>query len=289
MDIGTKEGMKVTLVGLVVNVVLVGAKFWAGVVGSSQALIADALHSISDLVTDVIVLAGLKLGRKQADKDHHFGHARFETLAALGVGLGLVAAAVFIGKDSVMAIYHHEEHHPTWLAVAIAFGSVLAKELLYRYTIIVGRSIKSRAMEANAWHHRSDALSSAAVLAGVLAAQLNPDWHILDSVAALAVSVLIIKVAFELMLGALKELSDASPPPEVVQKMLACASAVDGVEQVHDLKARILGGSFQVELHVVVNSQLSVRGGHRIAKEVESCLLRDIENITQIIIHVDPD
>jgi len=283
-----RAGERITLAGVLVNLVLIIIKLLAGFLGHSQALIADALHSISDLFTDAVVLAGLKIGRKPADEDHPFGHARFETLASTIVGFILVALAIYIGFDSAHKIYHHEDYQPAPITVAAAALSILMKEVLYRFTIKIGRAIKSNAVIANAWHHRSDALSSIAVLFGVGAAQLNHQWHILDSYAALLVSILILKVGYDIGREAVMELTDTSPDKKMLDRMKHCALHVSGVMNVHDLKARKLGGQLQMELHIVVNGDQTVTAGHRIAKEVESCLLEEIKELERVIIHVDP-
>jgi len=278
----------VTLIGVAVNAFLIIIKLLAGLFGHSQALIADAIHSVSDLFTDAVVLLGLKIGRKAADEGHPFGHARFETLASAIVGLALTAAAIFIGFEAARNIYFHVEYHPTWLAVAVAAFSILIKEALYQYTIRVGRNIKSMVVTANAWHHRSDALSSVAVLAGVIGAQIRPGWHILDSYAALVVTVLILKVGLEIIYNAFRELTDTAPGPEVLNEVRRCAQSVPGVFGVHDLKVRTSGGLMQMEVHITIDGQQTVAEGHRIAKEVEACLVRDLDNLFQVIVHVDP-
>ena len=181
----SRQGRNITLIGAVVNLFLIAIKFVAGLFGHSQALIADAVHSVSDLFTDAVVLLGLRMGRKGPDQDHHFGHARYETLASTFVGATLVVVAAYLGLSAAFDIFHHTESHPTLVTVGAAGLAIILKEVLYRYTIHVGRRIKSAAIQANAWHHRSDALSSVAVLLGVGGAQINPDWHILDAYAAL--------------------------------------------------------------------------------------------------------
>jgi len=285
----TREGIYVTLVGVIVNVVMIASKLLGGILGHSQALIADAAHSVSDLFTDAVVLLGLKAGRKAADQDHPFGHARLETLSSSVVGLFLIGAALYIGVTSALSIYGHTESHPTWLAVGIAGFSILAKEALYRYTVQVGRRIRSPAIMATAWHHRSDALSSVAVLVGVGAAKIRPGWHILDAYAALIVSFLILKVGFETLWRSMQELTDTAPEPEVLEKMGRFVRRIDGVLGHHDLRVRTSGGFYQMEVHIVVDGSLTVVEGHRIAKEVESRLKEEIGALSQVIIHVDPD
>ncbi|MEJ2024643.1 MAG: cation diffusion facilitator family transporter, partial [Deltaproteobacteria bacterium] len=218
-----KEGRTVTLVGALVNGVLIVIKFGAGILGQSQALIADAVHSLSDLVTDLIVFVGLKMGRKAPDEKHQFGHARIETLASSLVGVALIATAIFIGIKASLAIYLHTESHPTKLALIGALVSILLKEWLYHYTLRVGRRAKSRLIVANAWHHRSDSLSSVAVVLGVGGSLVHPSWHALDSYAALLVSFFILKVGLETLWDSLREFTDTAPPPEVMETIRTCA------------------------------------------------------------------
>jgi cation diffusion facilitator family transporter len=273
----------------VANAVLIGFKLAGGILGHSQALIADAAHSVSDLFTDAVVLVGLKAGRRAADHDHPFGHARYETLSSGVVGIFLMGAALYLGVEAGSSIYHRAEYHPTWLALGAAGLSIVVKEALYRYTAHVGRRIKSPVIMANAWHHRSDALSSVAVFFGVAGARINPAWHVLDACAALIVSLLILKVGIEILWRSIQELTDKAPPPETLDKIGRCIRGVDGVLGHHDLRVRTSGGLYQMEAHVVVDGSLTVIEGHGIAKSVELCLKDEIEDLSQVIIHVDPD
>lgn len=282
------EGSSVTLIGAVANGLLILLKFAAGIFGHSQALIADAVHSISDLVTDVVVLVGLRVGRKEPDDKHHFGHARLETLSSAVIGLALVGTALYLGLEASMNIYHHTEYHPTSLALIGAGLSIAVKEALYHYTVRAGRKIQSQLVIANAWHHRSDAFSSVAVLLGVAGTLINPDWHILDSFAALLVSFFIVKVGLNIIADCIGEFTDAAPKTEELNKIEACICGVEGVIDMHDLRVRTSGGRIQMETHIVVNGQLTVNQGHRIAKRVERCLNEEIENLDRVIVHVDP-
>jgi cation diffusion facilitator family transporter len=236
-----------------------------------------------------VVLVGIKAGRKEADLDHPFGHGRYETLSSAVVGLFLIGAALYIGAEAALGIYRGTEYHPTWLALAAAGLSIGVKEALYRYTAHVGKRIKSPVIMANAWHHRSDALSSVAVFIGVAGATIHPAWHVLDAYAALIVSLLIIKVGVEILWRSMQELTDTAPEPEVLEKIQACIRSVDGVLGHHDLKVRSSAGMYQMEAHIVVDGSLTVIKGHRIAKEVELCLKEEIEGLNQVIIHMDPD
>ena len=283
-----RAGRKVTLIGIFVNAFLILLKFFAGIFGGSQALIADAVHSISDLFTDAVVLLGIKIGRKPPDKEHHFGHARIETLASAIVGLALIGTAVYLGIDAAVNIQRHTEYHPTGIALIGAGVSIALKEALYRYTVLIGRRIKSQLIVANAWHHRSDALSSVAVLLGVTGTLINPSWHILDALAALIVSFFIIKVGFDILRKTLREFTDTAPRPEILETLMQLSRAVEGVMDAHDLRVRISGGFYQAEIHIVVDGQLTVVEGHRIAKTVERCLAEEMDDLDRIIVHVDP-
>jgi len=282
------SGRSVTIVGALVNIFLIISKGLAGVFGHSQALIADAIHSISDLFTDVVVLLGLRYGRRAPDAEHHFGHARIETMASTIVGMALIGTAVYIGKDAALNIYQHTEYHPKGVAVFAAAIAVALKEALYHFTVHAGRRIKSQLLVANAWHHRSDAFSSVAVLLGVTVAYFKPAWHILDSYAALLVSFFIIKIGYEIIIKTINEFTDAAPKGEILDKIKKCAMSVDGVVDVHDLRARISGSVFQMEIHISVDGRLTVLEGHRIAKAAEKRIAEQIEDIGSVIVHVDP-
>ena len=284
-----QAGRKVTLYGVGVNAALIIIKFSSGVFGNSHALIADAVHSFSDFFTDIVVLVGLKIGRKGPDEGHPFGHARIETLASAVVGIALIATAFYLGIKAAWNIYYHGEHHPSGLALSGAGLSVILKEGLYHFTIRMGRRIKSQLIIANAWHHRSDALSSVAVFLGVGAAILNPEWHILDSFAALLVSFFIVKVGLQIMGKSLHEITDAAPGSEVMTKIRGCVLSVDGVLDIHDLRVRISGGLYQMETHITVDGRITVTEGHGIANEIEKCLTEEVEDIDRVIVHVDPD
>ena len=283
-----KAGRRVTFIGALLNGLLICLKFLAGTLGQSQALIMDAIHSVSDLFTDTIVLIGLRIGRKAPDETHHFGHARLETLASAVVGAALMATATYLGIKALWSIYIQNAHHPKSIALVAAVISIIFKEGLYHYTIHTGKRIKSPVVIANAWHHRSDALSSVAVLIGVAGAKLNPNWLILDACAAFVVSIFIIKVGFDIFKNAMREFTDMAPDSAIMDQIRECIRSVRGVIEVHDLRVRTSGGLHQMEAHIVVDGQLTVSQGHRIAKVVESCLLEEVPDLFQVIIHVDP-
>ena len=283
------QGLKVTYVGMVVNVLLVAIKLWVGIVSRSQALVADGVHSISDLVSDVVVIVGLRMGRKEEDSDHPWGHARIESIASMMVGFLLLIVAIGIAWSALTSVYLHEESHASLWTIFAALVSVLSKEALYWYTVFVGRRIKSPAVIGNAWHHRSDALSSVAVLFGVGAAYINPDWHIADPLAALVVTFFIFKVGYRLVRDTLRELVDTAPDAAIVAQLRENAANIDGVRKVGDVRARHSGAQIFVEIHIAVDPHITVEQGHAIAENVERSLLDDISDVTRVITHVDPD
>lgn len=283
-----RSGRSITWIGFWVNLCLIVVKFLAGWLGRSRALLADAVHSASDLLTDGVALLGISIGRKEADEKHHFGHARIETLASALVGASLIATAVYIAKDAAVNIHLQTASRPTGLALTGAVLSIACKEVLYHYTIRVGKRIRSRLILVNAWHHRSDALSSVAVFLGVLGSRMHPDLYMLDAYAAIVVSFFIVKVGLNAIGDSLKEFTDTAPDPQTVDCITECIRRTHGVQGLHDLRIRSAGGRYQMEAHIEVDGKLSVKEGHRIAKHAEACLLDEVRDIERVIIHVDP-
>lgn len=283
------SGLLVTWVGLVANILLVIGKIAAGLAARSQALVADGVHSLSDLFTDAVVLVGLKLGRREEDENHPFGHARIETISGIVIGAILFVVGLGIAYNALTSIYEHKMAAPGLLAIIVAMLSILLKEVLYRYTLHVGQKIKSLALISNAWHHRSDALSSVAVLIGVTAAYIKPEWHLADAYAALVVTFFIVRVSLRLTWDGLKQVVDTAPDRAVLDQLVQAALRIDGVREVHDLRARYSGSQIFVEMHVVVDPNLSVREGHYIASAVRARLVNEVSDVTRVIIHIDPE
>jgi cation diffusion facilitator family transporter len=283
-----RAARSVTLAGAALNSLLILLKFSAGIMGKSQALIADAVHSVSDLATDAVVLFGLRIGGKSPDEEHPFGHARIETLASAILGLALIVTALYLGVKAAFDIYLHEEYFPTNIALVGAVVSIITKEALYHYTVYIGHRIKNQLVVANAWHHRSDALSSVAVLLGVIGTRINPAWYMLDSFAAGLVSFFIVRVGLRILGNSLREFTDTAPKVDTLDSIRHCARNVEGVLDIHDLRVRTAGGLYQMEIHITVHGHIPVVDGHSIAKEVERCLSEDIEGIDRVIVHVDP-
>jgi cation diffusion facilitator family transporter len=274
---------------MAVNLGLFLLKITAGWLGRSQALMADGVHSLSDLLSDVVVLLGLKWGRQEEDETHPFGHARIETISGMLIGLLLVGTGVALAYRSISAIYYHTESSPGMSAIIAAAISIGVKEGLYWYTLRVGRRIKSLALIANAWHHRSDALSSIAVLVGVTGAYLSPAWAMADAYAALLVTFFVAKIGAELIWSAAKEVIDTAPDRKVMAELATTALEVEGVRQTHDIRARLSGGRIFAEVHIVVDPDLTVQAGHEIADNVKQRLLQGVAGMARVIVHVDPD
>lgn len=283
-----QDARKVTIVGAVVNVVLSVVKILAGWLGSSHALIADGIHSLSDLATDAVVLLAAKHGAQDADEEHPYGHGRIETLATVVLGVVLILVAIGIGYDAIRRLFDPESlPQPGMLALWAAIISVLAKEVLYHYTVAVARKLRSNLLRANAWHHRSDAVSSIVVVAGVLGSMAGLTY--LDGVASVAVAVMVAKIGWELGWHSVHELVDRGLEQEDIAAIREKIMAVDGVRAMHDLRTRRMGGNAFVDVDVLVDPSLTVSEGHRISEEVLKRLHSEIDGVIDVTVHVDPE
>lgn len=280
---------KVTLVGLVTNVFLAFLKTLLGFIGQSQALIADGVHSMADLISDLIVLVAAKQASRKADEEHPYGHGRFETVAEVALGSFLVAVAAGILIDALTRIYEPERLlSPTWFALVAAIVSILANEALFQYTFRVAKKIKSKLLTANAWHHRSDAISSVIAVVGIAGAMAG--FPMLDAIAAIGVSLLIAKVGWDITWRSLRELVDTALDPEKVEEIKNVILSVDGVKAVHSLRTRSVGSNALVDVHIlVVNSKMSVSEGHQISERVMRQLISEVEEVTDVTVHIDPE
>ncbi len=279
---------RVTLVGVAVNISLALLKFVLGVVGHSQALVADAAHSLSDLGTDLILLLGVRYWTAPADENHPYGHKRLETMVSAAIGLLLAGAAVGIGYRAIASFGDPDRVAPSWIAFIGALLSILFKEGLYRWTVAAGRRVRSPALEANAWHHRTDAVSSLPVALSVVLAIFHPAWGFVDQLAALLVTAFLLNAAWHIFINACAELTDRSAPPGDRQEILRLSQEVDGVREVHALRTRLSGGGTQVDLHVLVDGDLSVRDGHGIAGAVKGRLLDEGPGVLDVVVHIEP-
>lgn len=288
-----KEIYKVTLVGGAVNVVLLVFKFVAGILGHSAAMVADAVHSLSDFVTDVIVLVFVRISSKPKDKSHDYGHGKYETLAMTIIGVALLAAAIGIIYGGAVKIADwlggQQLEAPGMLALWAALLSIVLKEAVYRYSMVKARQLNSQAVEANAWHHRSDALSSVGTAIGIGGAIfLGQRWTVLDPVASVIVGAFIVKVAVELLSRGIGDLLEQSLPDEIESEILQLATTVEGIAEPHDLRTRRIGNHYAIELHILVDGDIPLREAHDRASEVEELLKSHYGEDTHVVVHVEP-
>lgn len=288
-----REIYRVTLVGGVVNVVLLLFKFVAGIVGHSAAMVADAVHSLSDFVTDVIVLVFVHISGKPQDKSHDYGHGKYETLAMTLIGMALLLVAVGIlysGLTKIVAWAAGAQlQAPGTLALWAALLSVVLKEAVYRYSMVKARQLNSQAVEANAWHHRSDALSSIGTAVGIGGAIfLGPRWTVLDPVASIVVGAFIVKVAVGLLRNGIGDLMEQSLPDAVEQEILQSVAALPNLTEPHDLRTRRIGNHYAIELHILMDGTITLREAHDKATEVENLLKARYGEETHVAVHVEP-
>lgn len=284
---------RVTIIGSFVNLLLLIFKFIAGFAGHSSAMIADAVHSLSDFFSDIVVIVMVRLSAKPEDKDHDYGHGKYETLASLIVGLmlAIVGLGIFYnGVSTTIAFFNGESiGQPTWIALIAAIVSIFAKEGIYRYTIYKERAIHSSALIANAWHHRSDALTSVAALVGIGGAMiLGSKWAVLDPIAAAVVSIFIIKAAYDLIKPNLDELLEKALSEEQKQGISKIVLDTPGVVGMHRLRTRRVGNNLAIELHIKMDGNMSLRQAHEIATEVEKRLKQAYGNDIHTGIHMEP-
>ncbi len=288
------EIARVTLTGSVVNLLLVGLKAVAGLVGHSAAMISDAVHSLSDFVTDIVVLVFVRVSARPQDEDHDYGHGKYETLATLFIGLALAAAAVGIvvsGAGKLARWLQGEDlPAPGKIALWAALASIVAKELLFQYTRIKGKHLDSKALEANAWHHRSDALSSVGTAIGIGGAiLLGSRWTVLDPLASIVVGAMLVKVAWDLLGPSFGELTDSSLPADMEQEMMDIIRGVPGVEDPHNLRTRRIGNRIAAEVHIRLDGALPLSEAHEKATEVERRFKERFGAQSHVIVHMEPN
>ena len=288
-----KEIYKVTLVGSAGNVALLVFKFVAGMLGHSSAMIADAVHSLSDFITDIVVLVFVRISVKPQDDSHDYGHGKFETIASFLIGLALVAAAAGIilsGCRKLIDWWQGADlEAPGWIALWAALLSIVVKELLYQYTARKGRQFDSQVMVANAWHHRSDALSSIGAAIGIGGAiLLGQRWAVLDPVASIVVGLMLVKVAYELLKASVGELSERSLPAETEQEIVEIIQSFADVQEPHNLRTRRIGNRIAIEAHVRMDGQLPLSVVHERATTIERKLKKRFGAKTHVTLHMEP-
>jgi cation diffusion facilitator family transporter len=288
-----QDAMRVTFVGIAGNLILVVVKFIAGILGRSSAIIADAVHSLSDFASDIIVIAGLRLARRPADECHKYGHGKFETLSAMLLGFVLLATAggiMWSGVNKLTAYLNGDIlTKPGWIAVYAALLSIVVKEWLYRYTVKTGKKINSQSLIANAVHHRSDALSSIAAMGGIGGAiLLGEKWRVLDPAAAMIVGLLIVWAAVNILKETIGELLEKSLGMEEENRILELARQVEGAMNPHNLKTRKIGSQVAIDLHIHVEPTLTIPEAHDISTLVENRVKDHYGADSIVYVHIEP-
>lgn len=279
---------KVTWGGMVVNIALSAIKFLVGILGSSQAVIADAVHSLSDMTTDIAVLFGVKFWSAPPDSSHPYGHQRIEELVTVAIGVALAAVAVGLAYNALVTIREDHIRKIGWVAATGPILSIIGKEALYHWTVHIGEKVKSSAVIANAWHHRSDALSSIPALIAVVVAALYPDWGFIDHIGAVLIACFILKVSWDIVIPALEGLIDTGASDKTRAHIKELAMDVKGVESTHAIRTRKFGSRLFIDLHILVEPELTVRTGHKISEDVKEQLLNNISEVMDVVVHLEP-
>ncbi len=285
--ISTDTGVRVTLLGTLVNIILLAAKLVGGILTGSIGLIADGIHSGSDLATDLVVIGGIQLGSRKADETHAYGHGRYETIAGGIVAAGLIIVGAYIAWDAGSGLYYHRTSYPGIAVVLIAAGSVLAKEWIARWTLRAAEQMQSPALRANAWHHRSDALSSIAVLLGGAGSMIG--FGHADQIAGIIVGLMVIAAGFRTVVNVLHELTEGSLSKPELTKIEKAIARIPEVREFHNLRTRRVGREVFVDLHVLVDPKLSVLEGHHISMQVEEAVKNACRHPVNVLVHVEPD
>ena len=278
-------GTKVTIIGILSNIILSVIKLIGGIVGNSAAMVADAVHSFSDLLTDVIVLVTHKISQIPKDEDHPYGHGRAETIGTTAIGIIIIFTGIGLVYEGWNIIQSESPPIPEPIAAGMAFVSIIIKEWLFRYTYSVGKKSNSSLLLANAWHHRSDAMSSIAALVGIIGSMIG--FPILDPVAAAVVAFMIIRVGYKLTLGGFRELMDTALSEKDTQNIQVVIDEISGVIKSHDLRTRKIGGEILIDVHIQVDSDLTVTEGHEVAERVRRNLINRYQKTQDVLVHVD--
>ncbi|MDD3149662.1 MAG: cation diffusion facilitator family transporter [Candidatus Gastranaerophilales bacterium] len=284
-----KNIKEITWIGLVLNLLLSALKMFAGYFGNSQAVFADGIHSLSDLSTDVAVLIGVNYWSQPPDVQHPHGHKRIETIITAMIGILLFLVGMGLIYNAIITFFENGTNAPSYIALIAALISIISKEILYRWTLFVGQKHNSSAVIANAWHHRSDSLSSIPAAIAVLGSIIFKDLYYLDNIGAIIVSAFILQAAWEIANPAFSELTDKGAPEEFYDEIEKIALSVNEIIEIHKCRTRYLGSKLQLDLHVVINGELTVRQAHDITLQLERKLHKKCPIIGDILIHTEPD
>jgi len=283
-----RQALTVTWGGLGINVFLAALKFVCGILGRSQAVIAAAVHTLSDCATDLMLLIGIPFWTAPADQRHPHGHRRIETVVTLVIAVLLALSAFGFAYQAIVSIDEQHIEPPGWIAFYAALASIAGKEFLYQWTVRVGKRIKSPALIANAWEHRADGFSAIPVALAVAGAHVGRQWIILDHIGAIFVSLFILRAAWKIGAPALAQLVDAGAPERVLSVIEKIVLDTEGVERVHAIRTRYIGSGLQVDLHIWVDGDVSVREGHRISEVVKERLLVEVPDMVDAVVHLEP-
>lgn len=285
-DVELNIARRVSLITIALNIFLAIIKITAGILGSSSAMLADGVHTISDVGTTIIAYAGFKISKKKPDKTHPYGHEKFESIFAKILSLILLLTGIFIGYESIKILIIGNIRRPGKIALYAAVISIVFKEWMYRYTFSAAKKIRSISLEADAWHHRSDAFSSIGTLVGVLGARLG--FLALDPIAGIIVSILVIKVGVELYFKSIRELVDESASEEIIKEIETITLNVNGVKGINKLRTRVSGNSIHVDMDISVNADITVKEGHDISQIVHDEIEEKLEDVKHPMIHIEP-
>lgn len=279
---------KITVIGAIINIILSVSKILVGYLSFSQALIADGIHSLSDLISDGAVLIGSKYWADEPDKKHPYGHGRIETLVTLGIGIALAVVAIGMIREALLAINEVHANTPGVLALIVALSSILSKEIIYRWTIKTGKKINSRALIANAWHHRTDAFSSIPVAVAVIGVWVFPQLTYLDHIAAILVSLMLLKAAWDIASPCISEIMEEQDYHDIDNKVEEITEGISYIYDAHNIKTRRVGTLIFVEMHILVDGNMTVNKSHQLADDIEEELKKMNNQIYEVTIHIEP-
>ena len=286
--IKTRKIRNVTLMGAIVNIILAGAKITVGSSANNSALIADGIHSMSDLVTDAAVLLGSKFWSKDADSEHPYGHGRIETLVSLAIGALLCLVAFEMAWKAIEGFFNPSHNAPSWLAFIVALISIISKEAIYNVTVRVGRQVKSSAVMANAWHHRTDALSSIPVAIAVVGMKVFPSFLYFDQIATLLVCGMLVKAAWDIAYPCIEEIMETQKNVDINKDIAEIKRKFPEIKEIHKIRVRKVGSVLFVEMHMLFDSDMSILAAHSLTDEVKSALLSRNASLGDVIIHIEP-